>query len=104
MPALRELQTRFIDYLTDGSAGMESLIEAKDQAEQQTRLYIYKNAYRIRLRQALETHKQALQSGRVPEDEKARFTYLIGELHRQMGQTPESRRGKRGRETGGSIT
>jgi hypothetical protein len=60
MQALRELQTRFIDYLTDGSAGIESMIEAKDKAEQQTRLYIYKNAYRIRLRQVLETDHDML--------------------------------------------
>jgi hypothetical protein len=60
MQTLRELQTRFIDYLTDGSAGIESMIEAKDKAEQQTRLYIYKNAYRIRLRQVLETDHDML--------------------------------------------
>ena len=72
MPALRELQTRFIDYLTDGSAGMESLIEAKDQTEQQTRLYIYKNAYRIRLRQVLETDHEML------------WTYLGDELFEQL--------------------
>ncbi len=60
MQTLRDLQSRFINYLTEGSAEMESMIYADSQAEQQLRLDIYKNAYRIRLRQVLETDHEIL--------------------------------------------
>ena len=72
MQALRELQTRFIDYLTGDSTDMESIIKAESRTEQQARLDIYKNAYRIRLRQVIETDHEML------------WTYLGDELFEQM--------------------
>lgn len=60
MQALRELQTRFIDYLTRGTTEMESMIQGESHVEQKTRLGIYKNAYRVRLRQAIETDHDIL--------------------------------------------
>ena len=72
MQALRELQTRFIDYLTGDSAEMESIIQAESQPELQARLGIYKNAYRIRLRQVIETDHEML------------WSYLGDELFEQM--------------------
>ena len=72
MQALRELQTRFIDYLTGNSADMELIIQAENRTEQQARLGIYKNAYRIRLRQVIETDHEML------------WSYLGDDLFEQM--------------------
>jgi hypothetical protein len=72
MQTLRELQSCFIHYLTEGSTEMESMICADSQAEQQLRLDIYKNAYRIRLRQVLETDHEML------------WTYLGDALFEQL--------------------
>ena len=75
MQALRELQSCFIDCLTEGaenSGDMGALIEADNPAEQQARLAIYKNAYRIRLRQVVETDHDML------------WTYLGDALFAQM--------------------
>ena len=72
MPALRDLQTRFIDCLTEGSGEMDALVCADSNTERQARLDIYKNAYRIRLRQVLETDHEML------------WTYLGDELFAQM--------------------
>lgn len=72
MQTLRELQSCFIDCLTKDSAEMGELIEADSLAEQQARLGIYKNAYRIRLRQVLETDHEIL------------WTYLGDALFEQL--------------------
>ena len=75
MQTLRKLQSCFIDCLTEGTdntGDMGALIESDNPAEQHSRLAIYKNAYRIRLRQVVETDHEML------------WTYLGDELFAQM--------------------
>jgi len=72
MQALRELQTRFIDYLTGESADGAPSIHADDAHERALRLDIYKNAYHIRLREVIETDHDML------------WSYLGDELFEQM--------------------
>lgn len=72
MQALRDLQLRFIDYLTNDSADMVQMVRADNSDEGTLRLDIYRNAYRIRLRQVFETDHEIL------------WTYLGDELFEQM--------------------
>ena len=60
MPTLIDLQSRFIDYLTGESNSLESSVVDQGNVSIEVRLNIYKNAYHIRLSQALETDHEIL--------------------------------------------
>ncbi len=54
MSELRELQQRFLDYLTHTDEAIAKDIESVDEVVRARRLSIYYNAYRIRLRGSVE--------------------------------------------------
>ena len=60
MPGLAELQARFIDYLSGGSGQIARSVINQGNIDAATRLNIYRNAYRVRLKQALETDHEML--------------------------------------------
>ncbi len=57
---LRALQAAMIGYLRDGDSGVEALVAEQPPLSPAARLAVYGNAYRIRLRQALETDHEML--------------------------------------------
>jgi hypothetical protein len=60
MPGLADLQARFIDYLSGRNGQIARLVVNQGNIEPATRLNIYRNAYHIRLKQALETDHEML--------------------------------------------
>ena len=60
MPGLADLQARFIDYLSGRSEQIASAVAEQGNIDAATRLNIYRNAYHIRLQQALETDHEML--------------------------------------------
>lgn len=60
MPGLADLQTRFIDFLSGKSGQITRSIAAQGNIDTETRLNIYRNAYQVRLKQALETDHEML--------------------------------------------
>ncbi|MGD2082589.1 MAG: DNA-binding domain-containing protein [Chromatiales bacterium] len=60
MPSLHELQSTFLDFLLEGSGGCEGLVADDARVGRARRLAIYANAYRLRLREAIETDHPAL--------------------------------------------
>ncbi|MGB5261615.1 MAG: DNA-binding domain-containing protein [Gammaproteobacteria bacterium] len=60
MPGLADLQSRFIDFLSGKSGLITRSIAAQGNIDTETRLNIYRNAYQIRLKQALETDHEML--------------------------------------------
>lgn len=57
---LRELQTQFIRYLLGQAHRIDGYIQPDDTGSVETRLGIYANAYRMRLRQAIDTDHEIL--------------------------------------------
>ncbi len=72
MQSLRDLQVRFIDFLTEGGVDRVPMIQADSSEECLLRLNIYKNAYRTRLRQVIESDHEIL------------WTYLGDEMFEQL--------------------
>jgi hypothetical protein len=60
MPGLAELQTRFVDFLSGSSGLITRSVVAEGNIDAETRLNIYRNAYKVRLRQVLETDHEML--------------------------------------------
>jgi len=60
MPGLADLQTRFIDFLSGKSGLITCSVAEQGNIDAGTRLNIYRNAYQIRLKQALETDHEML--------------------------------------------
>lgn len=60
MPPLDKLQTCFLDYLSGKNKMIEDLVVNQGLISAQTRLEIYKNAYHLRLKEALETDHEWL--------------------------------------------
>ena len=60
MPRLADLQSQFLDYLSGNRITLAESIMQQGKVSVQTRLNIYKNAYQIRLKQALETDHELL--------------------------------------------
>ena len=60
MPGLADLQARFIDYLSGRSGLISRSVVDQGNIDAATRLNIYRNAYHIRLKQALETDHEML--------------------------------------------
>ena len=60
MHNLRRLQTDLLDYLVDQSSGIENYIAEGGLINKQTRLHIYGNAYRLRLRDVIDTDHELL--------------------------------------------
>ena len=60
MTGLADLQTRFIDFLSGKSGLITRSVAAQGNIDTETRLNIYRNAYQIRLKQALETDHEML--------------------------------------------
>jgi hypothetical protein len=60
MPGLADLQARFIDYLSGRSGLIAHSIVDQGNIDAATRLNIYRNAFHIRLKQALETDHEML--------------------------------------------
>jgi hypothetical protein len=60
MPRLDELQSQFLGYLTGKNGQLKDSIVNQGVISAQTRLDIYKNAYQIRLKIALETDHEML--------------------------------------------
>jgi hypothetical protein len=57
---LRELQTQFIRYMLGQAHQLDEYIQPDDTGAVEARLSIYANAYRVRLRQAIETDHEIL--------------------------------------------
>ena len=60
MPGLADLQNRFIDFLSGKSGLITRSVAEQGNINVDTRLNIYRNAYQIRLQQALETDHEML--------------------------------------------
>lgn len=60
MPSLKNLQHNFIDFLKGHSSPLESLIVDQKPVPIDTRLHIYKNAYRERLKDVLAVDHEIL--------------------------------------------
>ena len=60
MPGLADLQARFIDYLSGRSGLIGRSVVDQGNIDAATRLNIYRNAFHIRLKQALETDHEML--------------------------------------------
>jgi hypothetical protein len=60
MSGLRELEANFLAYLLNGDSRITSEIVDQAPVGRKTRLAIYANAYRIRLRETLETDHEML--------------------------------------------
>lgn len=60
MPTLKELQHNFIDFLIDNDSPLESLIVDQKPVPIDTRLHIYKNAYRERLKEVIALDHEIL--------------------------------------------
>jgi hypothetical protein len=60
MSGLRELEMNFLAYLLSGDARIASEVVDQAPVGRETRLAIYANAYRIRLRETLETDHEML--------------------------------------------
>lgn len=60
MQNLRRLQTELLDYLIDQSPHIEGEIAAGGLIDKKTRLHIYGNAYRLRLRDVIDTDHELL--------------------------------------------
>jgi hypothetical protein len=60
MPGLADLQTRFVDFLSGKNELIARSVADQGNIDAQTRLNIYRNAYQIRLKQALETDHEML--------------------------------------------
>ncbi|MEE9423313.1 MAG: putative DNA-binding domain-containing protein [Gammaproteobacteria bacterium] len=60
MPQLDELQTQFLGYLSGKNDRLKGSVVDQGNISVQTRLDIYKNAYQIRLKLALETDHEML--------------------------------------------
>ncbi len=58
---LEDLQRAFIDYLQNGESPLQQWVEADGKPDAETRLHIYRNAYRKRLHEALATDHEMLQ-------------------------------------------
>ena len=57
---LRRIQTELLDYLLDQSPAIEDCIAAGGSIDKRTRLNIYGNAYRMRLRDVIDTDHELL--------------------------------------------
>ncbi|MDM3871592.1 DNA-binding domain-containing protein [Porticoccus sp. W117] len=60
MTQLIELQKRFMAYLTEGQGSINNLVLDDDKLGADTRLGIYRNAYRLRLREAIDNDHEIL--------------------------------------------
>jgi hypothetical protein len=60
MPGLAELQARFVDFLSGKNELIARSVVEQGNIDAETRLNIYRNAYQIRLKQALETDHEML--------------------------------------------
>jgi hypothetical protein len=60
MPDLTELQTSFLRYLTGRGGTCKDLVVEQGGVSADTRLGIYRNAYRLRLRDTIETDHEML--------------------------------------------
>lgn len=60
MPGLAELQARFVDFLSGKNELITRSVAGQGNIDAETRLNIYRNAYQIRLKQALETDHEML--------------------------------------------
>jgi len=60
MPGLADLQSQLIDFLSGKSGLITRSVADQGSIDAETRLNIYRNAYQIRLKQALETDHEIL--------------------------------------------
>ncbi|MCX4186689.1 DNA-binding domain-containing protein [Methylophaga sp. OBS4] len=60
MSVLRDMQQNFMQYLLGQDSGIDSQIESTPMMSAAERLHIYANAYRLRLKEALETDYEKL--------------------------------------------